>query len=311
MLPPDMLIRIFREAAFPRERLQQSQRNGSIAFHFDTISGVSTYWRQLTIATPSYWSHIQLDIGLWRASEFCAQLWLKRAQTVPLHLYILKTSHALEQTAYSPYDLSTLVARIARITSPHAQHITSLKLSLNNEIAQDVLNLMIKQCCANPGVLQSLEIWSCASLESTSLGVLDNVVGVANLHRSLRYLTIIQSPVVWNCPYRNLVDLRILSPPKPATTAEVQAVLSANPQLRTLALRSMKISHHSKSLALAPASLPFLEVLDLSGTVRLVLQTSFPSSIRETPFHYISAPGQCTIVVVQSMSSSHFWIVPE
>ncbi|KAJ7758718.1 hypothetical protein B0H16DRAFT_1416183 [Mycena metata] len=95
-LPPELLIEIFDLCGHP----------SAADLNLLPVSQVCSYWRRIAVGTPSLWSHLDLDVKLWRSSGLTSRTLLARLDSslqrggnVPLTLQV-------DLQRDDPYDIN-------------------------------------------------------------------------------------------------------------------------------------------------------------------------------------------------------------
>ncbi|KAJ7026876.1 hypothetical protein C8F04DRAFT_1008707 [Mycena alexandri] len=106
-LPPELLIEIFGLCGHPC----------AADLNLLPLSQVCSYWRRIAVGTPILWSHIDLDVALWRRSGLTSKTLLGRLDSSLQRGGSLPLTLQVDLQRDDPYDISivkTLVKHSAR-----------------------------------------------------------------------------------------------------------------------------------------------------------------------------------------------------
>jgi hypothetical protein len=294
-LPPEILLRIFGivlslNGCYIQESPESKPPDLFTGFkgktdrskYLDVISGVNSYWRQLVISTPAFWSHLDFHLGedlndydRFRETNYFisqARLWVKRARGAPLSV------HIFDYAAYTGIDDCS---EFVKFLTEHAKQITSLHLALTETtLVQEILSCLL-ECEGFSGSLKTLVCTHPQRREPAySIDMMQQSFSdkpfpcnatLNSLLASLRTIHLTNATAQWSgSAYIGLADLRIwgsnFSPDQLPTISQIIGVLRASPRLRTLKLGAMKIVD-SATVDLSVrtcVTLDHLEVLDLA-----------------------------------------------
>ena len=249
------------------------------------LSSVCTHWRHISIGTPYLWSYIDLMPSNQRMRNAQhVKLWLKRSQSSPLHVRIGKGANRNEDIEMAkgslsyPYTLPrTLENQLATVLTSQAPRIHSFTLVFFEPgLATEALIALlsgqgqhsIRELALRHGGRISLS--SSEILPQNEWNRLFEPLQVLHLERTRIELS--------DIPCRNLVELRLISPPDLALSEFIQ-LLQYNPGLRTIVLDGRALDDTHSPLMTQSINLPSLRYLQLSADqvfIELILKLLVP-----------------------------------
>jgi hypothetical protein len=297
-LPAKIMVNIFA-LTNKHCKIDDTYRRGSnncTPFVLGHLAAISKRWHQLS-SEARLWRHIDLTTGGDHDDRhlLCAEYGLRRTGQLPLHVHIVEGDS--EESA-TPMD-------IVRLLAPSASRIVSLHLMVDEPTAHTIVLGLFGH-----NTLCSVQEFSLFEKdgpnETYELGV-DVFYVLFDSSGPLRTFNLC-GPVVptWQTfRFSGLTELKLIpriSESFTTTPTQVAHVLSACPELRSLALIRMKLGT-TPGASIQPAFLPKLEALDLRATwlgdVRHILSLITVSS---SPLSFgFSVDGNCGMKHVRDL----------
>ncbi|KAG8695390.1 hypothetical protein FRC08_007859 [Ceratobasidium sp. 394] len=252
-LPPETLANIFFMVQYP---------------HNDTyglppvqqLAGVSSYWRQVAINTPSLWMCI--DITTTQTDYNYVTLALDRSKNYPVDLTIIETSGGEDR-----HRFSGVIAKSHAFLTQASQRIRMLDMTSHHSspgATIDMVKLWLKHGSA--GVAKMLRVRSRLD-ESLRLN-LTSAERAGEVLSSVSVLHLDEVIIPWTSTvYHNLVDLRLwfsVDNKRRISISQLATILASSLGLATLKLHGLKITP-SDDWDATTVQLIHLEVLDLGN----------------------------------------------
>ncbi|KAF8595508.1 hypothetical protein BDV93DRAFT_564279 [Ceratobasidium sp. AG-I] len=218
------------------------------------LSGVCGSWRSVVLHTSSFWTCTSIALSNRNIQRSLDRLpiWLERARTTPLDIYL--TTHAYRDTSISKTMLDQVVSRL----SLGSKQIGTLHLSL---LSIAYLNTLLKTWFSN-GVSATL-----TRLDVDVGDATDELSTLQDWISQCQELQVLRLDVGTLCSDHfpampKLVNLKLFSDKVPITMTQLANIFHACPNLRQLKLYDLYLED-STSGDLIPAHFQHLELLSL------------------------------------------------